>query len=62
MSEPVKRIPVYVSNSGDFGIINLMEKIARLRAKHWGYEDIAVELGVDWRHIRPFVITKKGGK
>lgn len=48
MSKP-KRIP-------------LLEKIARLRAKHLGYEDIAVELGVDWRHIRPFVITKKASK
>lgn len=59
MTDPVKRIPIYTSDKGDFGILNLMEKIARFRAGGLGHEDIAVKLGVDWRHIRPFVIVKR---
>lgn len=41
---------------------NLFDQIKTLKRKGYGYEDIAVMLDINWRHIRPFVITKKGGK
>jgi hypothetical protein len=58
MPDP-KRIPVYTMKEQPQQGLETLVKIAALRAKGWGYEDIGAELGIHWKFIRPFVIVKR---
>lgn len=58
MTDP-KRIPVYTMKEPPRQSLETLAKIVKFRARGWGYEDIGAELGIHWKFIRPFVITRR---
>lgn len=50
------RLHVYTLNADEHAGLKRLAEIAVLRARGWGYEDIAAKLGIEWKYVRPFVI------